>query len=508
MLFNSWVFILFFVVVYGLYVSCWGLSALAGRRGLRGLGRVLGEGGHRAQNSILLPASMLFYGWWDWRFLILMFVSITTDFWVGRWMHQGRLGGRRKLLLTVSLCVNLGILGFFKYFGFFAESVRAGLATMGWEVNEFALQVVLPVGISFYTFQTLSYTIDVYRRRALPRMSPGATGVVRDYLDFALYISFFPQLVAGPIERATHLLPQVQGARRVGAGDIDAGVWLILWGLFKKIVIADRAALLANEVFNNYQAHSGIDIVVGAVAFAVQIYGDFSAYSDIARGCARLMGFDIMLNFRLPYFALNPSDFWRRWHISLSSWLRDYLYIPLGGNRKGAWRTNVNLLVTMLLGGLWHGAAWNFVIWGAFHGLLLIAYRPFTPRDLDAAPRRGALGWARRGLAMLVMFNFTLIGWVIFRSRSAEQVWEMLSRVGFGTTAGDGARLGTMEMVVPLLWVAGPLLAVQIVQHFTRDLMAPARLPALVKGPVYGFMLAIMAVYGVRESVEFIYFQF
>lgn len=508
MLFNSWAFLGFFATVYGLYVGFWALSSWCGRRGWKGLGRAIGERGFRAQNLMLLPASMVFYASWDWRFLILMWVSITTDFWVARWMHQDRMGIMRRLLLVVSLCVNLGILGFFKYFDFFAESVREGLERLGVHADPFTLGVVLPVGISFYTFQSLSYTIDVYRRKVHPRMSPGRRGLLLDYLDFGLYISFFPQLVAGPIERASHLLPQVQGPRRARAGDVDAGLWLIVWGLFKKVVIADSAAIVANEVFGNHHEHAGAGILVGAAAFAVQIYADFSAYSDIARGCARLMGFDIMLNFRLPYFAVSPSDFWRRWHISLSSWLRDYLYIPLGGNRKGPRRTCINLMLTMLLGGLWHGAAWNYVIWGAFHGLLLIAYRPFSRGDPDAPRPRSVLGVLRTGVAMLVMLNFTLIGWVIFRCSSATQVWEMLSSVGLRTVAEGGDRMGTAVMARSLAWAAAPLLLVQITQHIARDMLVPTRLPAVLKGLLYGGLIAAMAVYGVRERIEFIYFRF
>jgi len=524
MLFNSWAFVAFFLLVYGLYLSCWGLSNLAVSRGWTRLQRVIGERGYQAQNAILLPASLFFYAWFDWRFVILLVATMLVDFWVARLMTQDRMGSTRKPLLLLSVISNLAILGFFKYYDFFAASVGAGLRSLGFEVSDFTLDLILPWGISFYTFQSLSYTIEVYRRQLAPKMSPGRWGLLKDFTEFALFISFFPHLVAGPIMRATSLLPQVQTPRRVTAGDIDAGLWLIIWGFFKKIVIADRAAGIANEVFNHWQAHSGVDIVIGALAFAVQIYCDFSAYTDIARGTARLMGFDIVINFKLPYFALNPSDFWRRWHISLSSWLRDYLYIPLGGNRKGPMRTNINLFITMLLGGLWHGAAWNFVIWGAFHGLLLILYRPFTPKDLDASPPRTIAGFLNTTLAMSIMFVLTLIGWVIFRavgveaapgvpaSTSTQQIWGMFTSVGFETTqtvqAASGQRLGTLAMLIPLAWVIAPLLLVQIIQHHTRDLMAPARMHPLVKGPVYALMLAIITVFGVRESVEFIYFQF
>src|SRR3972149_1993846 len=348
MLFNSSTFLIFFVVVYTLYL-------LLQKR-------------LKAQNALLLVASYIFYASWDWRFLSLLLLSTTVDFFIAKAIGStddltpaGK--ARRKTLLACSILFNLGVLGFFKYFNFFSESFIGLLNLFSMKADLITLNIVLPLGISFYTFQEMGYTIDVYRKHMKPTHNP---------FNFALFVAFFPHLVAGPIQRAESLLLQLERPRRITIEQVNTGLFLILWGLFKKVVIADNVREVANLIFNNYTNYSGLDIVIGGLAFAVQIYGDFSGYSDIARGIARLMGFELMVNFRLPYFALNPTDFWQRWHISLSTWLRDYLYIPLGGNRKSNLITCRNLFLTMLLGGLWHGASWNFVIWGAYHGLIPI----------------------------------------------------------------------------------------------------------------------------------------
>jgi alginate O-acetyltransferase complex protein AlgI len=470
-LFNSFEFLAFFAVVYAAYLA---------------LSR-----SHRGQNLLLLGASLVFYGWWDWRFLGLMLLSIAVDWTLARAIDASDDATRRKRLLLVSAATQLTILGAFKYFGFFAHSLALALASLGLEVHAPTLSLVLPVGISFYTFQTMSYTIDVYRRAVAP---------VRRFTDFALFIAFFPQLVAGPIERATHLLPQILRPRTLTWDGVHTGVFLVLVGLFKKVVIADNLALVADEVFNHYTQYQGVDTLVGALAFTFQIYCDFSAYSDIARGSARLLGFDLMVNFRLPYFAVSPADFWRRWHISLSSWLRDYLYIPLGGNRLGEWRTYRNLGLTMLLGGLWHGAAWNFVLWGGFHGLLLVIYR------LGEQARAGKPPIHLRGLALplrvLIMFALTVVGWILFRSHSLDQLWQMLTRIGLTTSPR------TLELVQTLLFFTLPLVLAQAIEQWRGDLLVFARLPAPLLGVLYGLLIAAMLVLGVRESMEFIYFRF
>ena len=292
----------------------------------------------------------------------------------------------------------------------------------GMSADYATLNIILPVGISFYTFQSMSYTIDIYRRQLTP---------AKTFLDFALFVAFFPQLVAGPIERARNLLPQIERPRQINWAMVDAGLFLILWGFFKKVVIADNVGVYSDQVFDGYEGLHGIDVLVGVLAFTLQIYCDFSGYSDIARGLCKLMGFELMVNFKLPWFARNPSDFWARWHISLSTWLRDYLYIPLGGNRGGgAVATCRNLMITMLLGGLWHGASWNFLIWGLYHGLILVLYRLFeTPLQVFSPP---AGTWSNRLstiFSIALMFSLGLVGWVIFRAESAEQIVSMLHSI-------------------------------------------------------------------------------
>ncbi len=475
MLFNSLVFVVFFMVVYAAYL--------------------LLRKHYKLQNRLLLIASYVFYGYWDWRFLSLIAISTVIDYFVGWALHSCEKRWFRKILLAFSVLANLGMLGFFKYFNFFADSFAGMLGMFGMEAGYVTMNIVLPVGISFYTFQTMSYTIDIYRRKAKP---------TRSFLDFALFVSFFPQLVAGPIERAVNLLPQVSAPRKIKKAQLNAGLFLILWGYFKKVVIADNMALIADQIFNGYTQYQGLDILIGVLAFTVQILCDFSAYSDIARGLAKVMGFDLMVNFKLPYFALNPSDFWLRWHVSLSSWLRDYLYFPLGGSKGGTVATQRNLALTMLLGGLWHGAAWNFVIWGAFHGLILALYRIFDRNPEHKDPWSGKYSYARILSKMLLMFILTLIGWVIFRASSVHQIWYMLTNVFHGWTWS----LETLDIGHRLIFFSLPLILIQIYQYKKKDLLALVKLPALIKYALYTFFILWIFIFGVRDAAEFIYFQF
>ncbi len=466
MLFNSATFALFFPVVFAAYVS------LNGRT--------------RAQNALLLLASYVFYGWWDWRFLSLIWVSTAVDYVLARRIAATESQRSRRALLLASLAVNLGLLGTFKYLGFFIDSAVALLRTFGLDSGAPTLALVLPVGISFYTFQTLSYTIDVYRGKLEP---------TRDALEFALFVAFFPQLVAGPIERASNLLPQVAKARRITAARIDLGCYLLVQGFFKKLVIADNCALIANRIFDDYARYDGVALVTGVLAFSFQIYGDFSGYSDIARGLAAILGFDLMVNFRLPYLSLSPSEFWRRWHISLSTWLRDYLYIPLGGNRLGSARTYWNLLATMALGGLWHGAAWNFVLWGVFHGAILMAYRavPGVESALRASRPRTVFAW-------VVMFGLTQFGWLLFRAESLDQIGYFLVNGSLWPRAGGG--------LLSLALVIWPLVVLDLWQWRRGNLLAGLALPPLRRGLLYAVQVGAIMLFGVRESIEFVYFQF
>jgi D-alanyl-lipoteichoic acid acyltransferase DltB (MBOAT superfamily) len=473
MLFNSLVFVGFFFVVYGGY--------LALRSKLR------------LQNTWLLAASWLFYGYWDYRFLGLLILSSSIDFFTGKRIAAAATQAGKRRWLLVSLLSNLSILGFFKYFGFFAENLTALLGAVGIHVDAPTLQFVLPVGLSFYTFQAIGYAIDIYRGELEP---------VRDYLDYAVFIAFFPHLVAGPIQRTQVLLKQVMEPRVIRWPQIHAGVWLILWGFFKKIVIADNAAQIANAIFDDPSHYGGFDILLGVLAFTLQIYGDFSGYTDIARGLAKLMGFELPLNFRIPYFAINPSDFWKRWHISLSSWLRDYLYVPLGGNRGSELRTYRNLALTMILGGLWHGAAWHFVVWGAFHGAILIAYR--VARQRDVHPQPGTREWRALDVVprMAIMFVLTVVGWLLFRAQSMEQVGTMLARLPAGSSAHTAGFAGRLVA----LWA--PLLVVEIWQYARHDLLAPTKVGSAKLFVLYVAILLALVFYGARGNTEFIYFQF
>lgn len=474
MLFNSLVFLIFFAVVYGLY-------------------RVAS---HRGQNHLLLVASYVFYGWWDWRFLALIALSTAVDFVSARKIHEGHGSGdakARKRWLAVSVAFNLGLLGIFKYLDFFIESTVAFLAAFGMSANLSALEIVLPVGISFYTFQTMSYTIDVYR---------GSLKPTPKFLDFALFVAFFPQLVAGPVERASRLLPQITAPRTVTSEGTSAGVFLVLWGLYKKVVIADNLALIANSVFNNYQDHSGLTLVLATLAFTFQIYCDFSGYSDIARGLCKLMGFELMLNFKLPYFALNPTDFWLRWHVSLSTWLRDYLYISLGGNRGSSLMTYRNLALTMLLGGLWHGSRWTFVIWGAFHGLILVLYRLLERKPCHVDPWGGQFNYGRVVFQWALMFALTTLGWIIFRAETMHQLGYFLTNLGLAPGPGDAIR------IKQLLFFVAPLLFIQVIQYRTRNLLAPLHFPRIFRIALYVFLIVMMAGFGIRDGGDFIYFQF
>jgi D-alanyl-lipoteichoic acid acyltransferase DltB (MBOAT superfamily) len=384
MLFNSGIFLQFFAAFLLLY---WLL-----RNNLR------------ARNILIVLASYLFYGWWDYRFLALLVFSSVLDYFVGLGISRQTDLRRRKLWLACSVVANLTILGFFKYFDFFILSFAALMKELNIAVSVHTLGIILPVGISFYTFQAMSYTIDVYRRE-IP--------ATRSLINFLAYVSFFPQLVAGPIERAHHLLPQFDRTLSITRPMLLEGIWLMLWGMFKKVFIADNLDPLVAMVYGS-GSYSAPVVLLATIAFAFQIYCDFSGYSDIARGTARVLGFDIMFNFKLPYAAVSIREFWRRWHISLSTWLRDYLYISLGGNRAGKARTYANLWITMVLGGLWHGAAWNFVSWGMWHAVGLMLNRAFGDRTAGLRPAARTTSF----FSWLVTMSFVLYGWLLFRARS------------------------------------------------------------------------------------------
>lgn len=374
------------------------------------------------QNFLIVVASYIFYGWWDWRFLFLIFFSSITDYIIGKGLQITEKEKYRKTLLWISIITNIGFLGFFKYYNFFVDSFVTAFSFFGKSISINSLNIILPVGISFYTFQTLSYTIDVYKRKLEP---------AKDIISFLAFVSFFPQLVAGPIERATNLLPQFYKKRVFEYDKAVDGMRQMLWGLFKKVVVADNCAEYANAIFNNYTDFSGSTLVLGAIFFTFQIYCDFSGYSDMAIGMSRLFGFNLMKNFAFPYFSRDIAEFWRRWHISLSTWFRDYLYIPLGGSKGSLLKIVRNTFIIFLVSGFWHGANWTFIIWGFLNALyflpLLLVKR--NRRNLDIVAENRVLPTIKELLSMLTTFFLTVFAWIFFRAESVSQAFSYIGRI-------------------------------------------------------------------------------
>lgn len=480
MVFNSIAFLVFLAIVLTLYYR------------LR----------HRGQNILLVVASYVFYGWWDWRFLCLLLFTTFFDYWCALRLEAGTDPAKRKWFLAFSMAMNLGVIGVFKYFDFFAEGLARILHTFGMQADMPTLHVILPVGISFYTFLSMSYTIDVYRRELKAASNP---------LDFMLYVSFFPHLVAGPIVRAKDLLPQCRRPRIIQRDQVIDGIWLCLVGYLKKIVIADRLAPFVDSGFSTGQApFPDATSWLVLYAFALQIYGDFSGYSDIARGLAKLMGFELVHNFKAPYLVSNPAAFWRHWHISLSVWLRDYLYIPLGGNRNGALKTTRNLMITMILGGLWHGAGIAFLAWGLYHGILLVLHRAWESigkkrrRNDDASePERSP--FFPKMVAVVVFFHLTCIGWLLFRSGTVpEEIgqWDFISRY-FATLWIPPSHVSGFMWPVLLLGSLALLLQWKhaVMDHFSAWRSGSQTLAVAA-------VLTLISTLGVFNGSSFIYFQF
>ena len=477
MLFNSISFLIFLPVVFILY---WGLF----NKSLK------------LQNIFLLIASYLFYGWWDYRFLALIAASTLVDFIVGRFLQKTGKQIHRKMLLCLSLGFNLGLLGFFKYYNFFIESWIDSWANLGVDMQVSSLNIILPVGISFYTFQTLSYTIDVYRRKIEP---------TSDIINFAVFVAFFPQLVAGPIERAKHLLPQFSKKRIFIEERGISGIHLILWGLFKKIVIADSCAIYVNAIFDNYENMNSATLLLGAVYFAFQIYGDFSGYSDIAIGTGRLFGFDLMRNFNFPYFSRNIAEFWRRWHISLSTWFRDYLYIPLGGSRGSKWQQVRNVFIIFLVSGFWHGANWTFVIWGGLHALffLPLLLGDQNRKHLNQVAENKISPSFRELLQMLFTFGLTSFAWIFFRADSLTDALYFIERM-FTDLRFELQYLSIERYNVEMMLIIGIFV---LLEWFHRHLEHPfSGSFKWVKIIAVILMLLTLGVYS--DQQEFIYFQF
>jgi D-alanyl-lipoteichoic acid acyltransferase DltB (MBOAT superfamily) len=470
MIFNTWVFVAFFVVVYLIYLR------------LR----------HEGQNWLLMSGSLFFYAFWDVRFAVLLVLSSAFDWYCGHRIMQSDDDRTRRFWVGAVVVSNMGILALFKYYDFFVNSLTALLAMLGFHPPSLAIGTVVPVGVSFYTFQTISYVIDLYR---------GDVKECRSLRDYLLFVSFFPHMIAGPIQRASRLIKQVTLPRTISVATLRLGIWHLVLGYFMKVYAADNLAAIADEAFTH--GRTGATLLLGVYAFAFQIYCDFGGYSEMARGLAYLMGFEFLENFNSPYLTTGPREFWRRWHISLSTWLRDYLYIPLGGNHRGVRRMYINLMVTMVLGGLWHGARWKFVLWGLYQGILLVGERLIEPRlPLSRAPSDP---WSvGRMLRAAVFFQFTCFGWLIFRCNDVSQVWKVPAAVArnFAWTVADERTLVIIAML------AVPVLILDCCREWVGHGAFVFRWPLPLRWAVCVVMIGLVALFGSRGGAQFIYFQF
>ncbi|MDH6251914.1 alginate O-acetyltransferase complex protein AlgI [Chryseobacterium sp. H1D6B] len=477
MLFNSIGFLVFLPIVFILYWFIFNKK-------------------YQYQNLLILLASFYFYACWDWRFLFLLLFSIGLDFFSGLQIEKSKTKKEAKFWLALSIIINLGFLGFFKYYNFFIESFADLLGGFGFQVNIWLLKVVLPVGISFYTFHGLSYVIDIYKKRI---------GAEKNFIDYAVFVSYFPLLVAGPIERATHLLPQIQKKRVFNYEQAADGMRQILWGFFKKMVIADNCAPLVNEIFIHYQTESASNLVLGAVLFAFQIYGDFSGYSDIALGVSKLFGIELLKNFAFPYFSRDIAEFWRRWHISLSSWFRDYLYIPLGGSKGGLLMKIRNTFIIFLVSGFWHGANWTFIIWGGLNALyfmpLLIANK--NRQNLEVAAMGKLLPSFRDIFNILITFSLTCFAWIFFRAASVTQAVSYIKKI-FSST------LFSIPDPVPykVLGLVVLMLVIEWINRSRAHGLEIDRFSPWIRRILYLIVIYIILRYANFGNNEFIYFQF
>ncbi len=478
MLFNSIDFAIFLPIVFVLY---WFIT----NKSLR------------FQNGLLLISSYFFYACWDWRFLFLLIFSTILDYYTGIRIFEARNRKMKNFWLWLSIFINLGFLGFFKYYNFFVTSFAKAIEHLGLHTSPWTLYVILPIGISFYTFHGLSYVIDIYNNKIQPE---------KRFINYSVFVSFFPLLVAGPIERATHLLPQIQKQRSFDYTKAIDGLRQILWGLFKKIVIADQCAGYANMIFNNSNDYSGSTLVMGAIFFAFQIYCDFSGYSDIAIGTAKLFGIDLLRNFAFPYFSRDIAEFWRRWHISLSTWFRDYLYIPLGGSKKGKWISVRNVLIIFLVSGFWHGANWTFIIWGLLNAVYILPSILFKTNrnNLDIVAQGRYLPSTRELLSIGMTFGLTVFGWIFFRSLSIWHAGQYISKM-------FSRSLLTIPTVMPLTLIITVILFL-VIEWLGREKQYPlanleARLPRLVRWASY-YTIVLAIFYFAGSEQKFIYFQF
>ena len=448
------------------------------------------------QNALLLVASYFFYGWWSIQFLCLLAVSTLLDYLYGFGVAAPD-KKKARIFLWLSIINNLGILGFFKYYNFFAVQFQHGFEVLGFHTDPILLHIILPIGISFYTFHGMSYVFDIYRGLRKP---------VTNFVDYALFVSFFPLLVAGPIERANHLLPQVQAKRVFSYSQSIEGLRLMLWGLFKKVVIADSLAITANSIFSNYKNENAVTLILGAIAFSFQIYGDFSGYSDIAIGTAKLFGFELLSNFKFPYFSRDIAEFWRRWHISLSSWFRDYLYIPLGGSKVGKWKAVRNTFIIFLVSGFWHGAKWTFIAWGGIHAcgflpLLLLKRNRTHVSDIVAQDRK--VPTLKELLQMITTWSFATFAWIFFRADSIKMALDYIKRILVGTFKNPGQFLHLWAAKGPFIYIIPLIIIDWQFRRDERNIKINKHLELLT------FWIFIMLIlYHYSTEIKFIYFAF
>ena len=483
MLFNSFTFAVFVPVVFFVYWFVFSKNL-------------------RLQNFFLLVVSYVFYGWWDWRFLSLIFVSSLSDFLIGIWLHKISDDKKRKLLLWLSLILNLGLLVFFKYYNFFVDSFIEAAAKIGVHLHESTLNIILPVGISFYTFQTLSYTIDIYRRKLNP---------TNDIISFFAFVSFFPQLVAGPIERASQLLPQFEKPRIFDSEKAKDGLRQILWGLIKKVVVADTLAIQVDQIFNvtSYSSTPGITLILGAVFFSFQVYCDFSGYSDIAIGTARLFGFSLMRNFAFPFFSRSIAEFWQRWHISLSTWFRDYVFIPLGGSRVSKWNQVRNIMVTFGISGLWHGANWTYIFFGLLNGLYYLPYilTKSKGKHSEIVAAHKLLPNLKELSQMIIIFSLFTFSIIFFRSSSIERSYSFIFNMFNNFNMNPDILLQWLQSESMILIFF--LIGVEWLQRKKQHALEIENVPNFFRWSIYAASFAVFIYFGQFESTQqFIYFQF
>ena len=456
----------------------------------------------KLQNALIVIASYVFYAWWDWRFLSLIIFSTIIDYLVGQKLRTEHQKSKRKRLLWTSIIVNLGFLGFFKYYNFFLENFVDAFSLFGMHINANSLNIILPVGISFYTFQTLSYTIDVYNKKLEP---------TQEFIAFSAFVCFFPQLVAGPIERATNLLPQFYKKRTFEYHKAVDGMRQILWGLFKKVVIADNCAEFANQIFNNSADMNGSTLVLGAIFFTFQIYGDFSGYSDIAIGTSRLFGFDLKQNFATPYFSRDIAEFWRRWHISLSTWFRDYLYIPLGGSRGGTWMKVRNTFAIFLVSGFWHGANWTFIIWGALNAIyfLPLLLTNNNRKNLGVVAEGKLFPSFRELFAMLTTFMLTVFAWIFFRSEDLNHAFSYIGGIFSKNILSIPSFEGRMDALITMVLISIFLLIEWLGRNGKYGIEQTLISNNIyIRVFIYFLLVNMILLYTKNGSQAFIYFQF